>query len=122
MVATERSCAITELLDKARREGELDQFIGKRRWKRYCYGTRLEVTRDPAVFANSWYVTTHNVSGGGVGFWSKQAFLLGEPLFVRERSSGKPTQWLSSHVKYCVLGVNGYLIGVSFDHPHPELA
>ena len=117
MVVTERSCAITELLDKARREGELDQFIGKRRWKRYCYGTRLEVTRDPAVFANSWYVTTHNVSGGGVGFWSKQAFLLGEPLFVRERSSGKPTQWLSSHVKYCVLGVNGYLIGVSFDHP-----
>lgn len=109
--------AVSELVEKARLEGELDPYVGKRLWKRYRYGTRLEVTRDPAVFASSWYVTTHNVSAGGVGFWSKQAFSLGDPIFARERSTGKPGPWLSTHVRYCVLGVNGYLVGISFDQP-----
>ncbi|HSW45652.1 MAG TPA: PilZ domain-containing protein, partial [Phycisphaerae bacterium] len=117
MSASEFKQAISELLERARQEGELDPYVGKRHWKRYRYGTRLEVTRDPAVFASSWYATTHNVSGGGIGFWSKQAFSLGDPLFVRERCAGKPGPWLPGHVRYCTLGVSGYLVGVSFDQP-----
>lgn len=117
MSTPESRQAVADLVEKARLEGELDPFVGKRLWKRYRYGTRLEVTRDPAVFASSWYVTTHNVSAGGVGFWSKQAFSLGDPLFVRERSTGKPGDWLSTHVRYCVIGMNGFLVGISFDHP-----
>lgn len=117
MATTEVRQAISELVEKARLEGQCDPYIGKRQWKRYCYGTRLEVTRDPAVFASSWYATTHDVSAGGVGFWSKQAFSLGDHLFVRERSTGKPGPWLASHVKYCVTGMNGFLVGTAFDQP-----
>mgnify|MGYP005855644061 CR=1 FL=1 len=115
--------SITSLLDKARADGRADVCVGKRRWRRYRLGAPLEVTHDPDVCGATWRVITHNISGGGLGFWSSHAFALGDRLYVREYHDGQDSQaWVRSRVCYCVLGINGYLVGVAYDHPaDPDL-
>jgi len=107
---------IERLLREASANGTSDPYRGKRRWRRYRLGRPLEVTTDPTRPGNSFQVTTHNVSGGGLGFWSKVTFEPGEPIFVREWTSDGPTAWVEGNVGYSVLGIHGYLVGVSFAH------
>lgn len=109
--------AINRLVTVAREEGKADSYVGKRRWKRYQLGMPFEVTLDPSVPSGSWRVLTHSISGGGVAFWSKQAFAEGEGLFVREWTDDEPGPWLPARVTYSTLGLNGYLTGMAFDQP-----
>jgi len=109
--------AIARLVEKGRSDGREDAYVGKRRWRRYHLGMPLEVTLDPQVCGGSWRVITHNISGGGIGFWSAHAFTHGDRIFVREYSEQGSGVWLAGRVVYSVLGLNGYLTGVAFDNP-----
>ncbi len=41
----------------------------------------------------------------------------GQRLFVREYKADASTVWLGAEVRYSVVGIRGYLVGVSFEHP-----
>lgn len=109
--------AVRALFETAQQQGAPDTYVGKRRWTRYRIGMPLEVALDPSVPAGSWRVITHNISRGGLGFWSKQALSEDEEVFVREWSEEGSGGWMTGHVTYSVLGINGYLVGVSFKYP-----
>ena len=111
---------IKDLVSTASERGKLDPYVGKRRWARYSIGLPLEITLDPNIPAASWKVLTHNISGGGLGFWSKQAYVEGETIYVREWSEDRPGEWLEGIAQYCTLGISGFLVGVAFAMPLEE--
>lgn len=117
MDITNQQQAIHALLKVAKVCGIPDTENGRRRWTRYRVGTPLEITSDPKDAANAWHAITHHISGGGLGFWARQDFVPGQRIHVREYKVGASTTWLSAHVRFSVVGMNGYLVGVSFDHP-----
>lgn len=108
---------IARLVGKARETGRPDDFFGKRGWRRYELGLRLEVTTGSGQPEDTWEVTMHNISGGGFGFWSKRPLAEYEQIFVREWSDAETTDWLAAHVAHCTTGVQGYLVGASFENP-----
>ncbi len=116
-VAVPAEGEVSRLVAVARQHGRADPYVGKRRWTRYALGMRLEVTTDPDKPCDSWLVRTHNISGGGLGFWSKQQIRKGTVISLREWSHGSSAVWLPVRVTYCTLGIGGYLIGVAFDAP-----
>jgi signal transduction histidine kinase/CheY-like chemotaxis protein len=110
---------IFRLVGAARERGRPDVCVGRRRWTRYCLGMSLELTTDPDTPGASQVVRMHNISGGGVGFWSPQELGRGTRICVRESAEGELGIWLAGRVTYCALGMGGYLIGMTFDHPAP---
>ncbi len=56
----------------------------------------------------------HDISEGGVAFWSRRVFPIRRPIYVREYTPSKPGVWLAAEVTHCTLGIRGYLIGVQF--------
>lgn len=122
MAGTLEQEAIRRLVDIARFRGTPDEEAGRRRWTRYRLGTPLEVAIDPSQLQEAWHVITHHVSGGGIGFWSRQDLMPGQRLFVREYKADAPTTWLGAEVRYSVVGIRGYLVGIAFEHPaDPDL-
>lgn len=113
---------IGRLVAVARRHGETDPYLGKRRWARYTIGMRFEATTDPLEPSAAWPVITHNISGGGVGFWSNCPVSAGAPVFVRDWSDGQAGNWVSACVTHCTVGIQGHLVGVAFEHPAPQEA
>lgn len=111
--------AVSRLVAIARQKGEPDAFEGKRQWVRYTIGLRLEATRDPNKSWASWSVVTHNVSGGGIGFWSKHKLTLGTSVHVREWTDNNSGEWLPAKVTHCAVGIRGYLIGAAYLNPRP---
>jgi signal transduction histidine kinase/CheY-like chemotaxis protein len=110
---------VPQLVRTARRHGRADGYAGKRRWVRYAVGVRLEITTNPDRVGDTHLVRAHNISGGGVGFWSKTPFPGGSTLFLREWSEGEPAPWVEAQVTYTNLGIRGYLVGVAFGRPAP---
>lgn len=110
---------VSRLIDIARQRGEPDAYDGKRRWTRYDLNMHMEAMTDEARPGSSWDVRMHNISGGGIGFWSRRDLTKGSQVFVREYSDNKCMTWLQGHVTYCTVGMRGYLIGVAFSHPAP---
>ena len=110
------------LLTRAREQGEVDVFAGKRRWVRYNLGMIIEVSTDPTVSSASWRVTMHNISGGGVGVWSKRDVPAGSRIHVRDQVEDDKPVWLPGRVTHSTLGLRGHLIGVAFDDPTPPNA
>jgi signal transduction histidine kinase/DNA-binding response OmpR family regulator len=108
---------LARLLAVARRSGEADVFCGKRRWARYSIGMRLEVRPADAPESERWAVVAHNISGGGIGFWSQQDIQPGTALAVREWTPDARGPWLTARVRHASLGISGYLIGAAFDAP-----
>jgi len=108
---------VSRLVGIARERSEPDVCVGKRRWTRYDLNMRMEATTDQAKPGASWDVRMHNISGGGIGLWSKRDLAKGSQVFVRECSEGTFGTWLRGHVTYCTVGMRGYLIGVAFAHP-----
>jgi len=109
--------AIRRLLTVARQEGRPDPFLAKRRWVRYTLGISLDVTTDPQDPSARWSAVMHNVSGGGIGFWSKRKVPAGASIFVRQYSDDDSSQWIPLHVSHCTIGIQGYLIGAAYEHP-----
>ncbi|UCG16121.1 MAG: response regulator [Phycisphaerales bacterium] len=110
---------ISRLVAAAREHGEADSYEGRRRWVRYAIGMKLEVTREPDKPWASWSVVAHNISGGGIGFWSKHKLAVGSGLSLRKWTEDKSAMWLPAHVTHCAAGIHGYLIGAAFTEPHP---
>jgi len=115
--AAQLEAEMARWLGTARERGRPDAYIGRRRWKRYLLGLSLEVTTAPNTPGDFRIARMHNVSGGGVGFWSDQELPRGMRIYVREHSSKRPGLWLAGTVSYCALGINGYLVGMTFDQP-----
>ncbi|MFQ5590648.1 MAG: ATP-binding protein [Phycisphaerae bacterium] len=105
------------LLELARNQGDRDTYAGKRRWVRYTLGMQIDVTTDPTVDGETWSVITHNVSGGGIGFWSKRELEVGSEVYILDHAAGTTPTWLPARVAHCTVGLRGYLIGASFDNP-----
>lgn len=105
------------LLIKARAEGLRDVFAGKRAWPRYNLGMRLDVTTDPTRPSAKWTVSLHNISGGGLGFWSKQAVSLGTFIHILDCNEDGSAAWLPARITHCTVGMRGYLLGAAFANP-----
>ncbi len=108
---------IKRLTTVARRRGEADAYLGKRAWLRYTIGMRLEIARTEAGKARPVPVVTHDISGGGIGFWSKRPIPRDGVLFVRAWSEDGSEPWLAAKVVHCTIGIRGYLIGAAFLKP-----
>lgn len=118
-VATATQEPIPGLLKLARDEGKRDVFSGKRVYARYNTGVSTRLTTDPTNPKNAWSVVTHNVSGGGVGLWSREPLEVGTAIHVQDVTGGGDSEWLPGHVQHCSVGIRGYLIGIAFDFPAP---
>lgn len=110
---------IARLLDVAAGQGERDIYSGKRRWVRYHLGARLEVEVLGTVARRRGTTTAimHNISGGGLGFWTRNLLSEHTRIRVRELGEGGPTSWVSARVTHASLGIRGYLIGAAFLRP-----
>lgn len=106
---------LTRFLLAGRKQGEPDQYHGKRLWTRWTTSTPLEVTSDPSEAATPWPATMQNVSGAGIAFWSKRGLEAGDVIYVRELAPEEPRAWLSAHVIHCTSGHRGFLIGAAFE-------
>lgn len=114
---SESNAGVPAILQYAHDEGTKDVFAGKRAYGRYNIGVSTELTTNPAEASASWSVVTHNVSGGGVGVWSRQRLAPGTPVHVRDTSNAHGADWLPGSVEHCSVGLRGYLLGISFDFP-----
>jgi signal transduction histidine kinase/CheY-like chemotaxis protein len=106
------------LLAVAHDQGVKDMCTGKRRWARYSLGVRIDVATDPTNPFTKWSVTTHNVSGGGVGFWCDRRLEVGSKIHVMD-ASDEDKQWIPGEVAHCTVGIRGHLVGVRFRFPMP---
>jgi signal transduction histidine kinase/DNA-binding response OmpR family regulator len=102
------------LLIRAREQGEPDVFSGKRGWVRHELGMVVEVSTDPTRKPASWRATMHNISGGGIGIWSKLDLPVGSLIHVRDCAEGDKPVWLTGRVSHSTLGLRGYLVGIAF--------
>lgn len=119
-VASDATPTIDSLLALAREQGEPDGYVGKREHARFALGAPLDVTTAPDVESATWRVVMHNVSAGGLSFWSKREIRADSPVYFRHWSGTAPGPWISGRVVHCTLGVQGYLTGVAADHPAKE--
>ena|GEM_PF-2482572 len=114
---TPQEAEISRLVSMTREHGEPDRYGGKRGWVRYTIGMDLEVTTDADDPSACWPVVTHNISGGGIGFWSKRELPEESHCLVREHTKDGSAAWVSAWVAHCTIGIRGYLIGVAFADP-----
>ncbi len=107
---------IKRLLRAAKTYGSTDNYAGKRQSTRSSDGMKLEVTTDPDNPAATWAVTMHDISEGGLSFWSRQELELGKAICLREFSTSDASRsWISARVKHRTMGLRGYLIGACFE-------
>jgi len=108
---------LTGLISKALRRGKPDVFQGRRRWVRYYLGMRIELAAADPERDETWTGVMHNISGGGIGFWSKRPMPARTRFRFRDLSEGESAVWIAAHVTHCTLGIGGYLIGARFENP-----
>ncbi|MHC4611214.1 MAG: PilZ domain-containing protein [Planctomycetota bacterium] len=106
---------IVRLIEAADAFGEPDNYTGKREAKRYHDGMPLEVSTNPMRPSEAWSVSMHNVSEGGLSFWSKRDVPTGTPLFVRAFSEDEHRGWIPARVRHRTAGIRGHLIGTEFE-------
>ena len=105
----------TRLLEQALEICEADTYAGKRSWTRYRLGMRVEATTDPTRSSAAWNVNIHNVSGGGVAFWSTESLEDATEVWIQDCSENGKPRWLKGRVAHSTVGLRGHLIGVAFD-------
>jgi signal transduction histidine kinase/DNA-binding response OmpR family regulator len=113
--STPQQAEVAQLATLARECGTPDPYRGKRRWTRYAVGMTLEAKASSDPSAERWQVVTHNISGGGIGFWSKQKLPPRSKVWLREWTRDNSAPWLPALVMHCIMGIRGYLIGARFD-------
>jgi len=105
-----------QLLQRAKREGKKDVYSGNRIWTRYSISTLVRVCTDPAHSSDAWHVSLHNISGGGIGYWSTQEASVGSTIYICDTDDHTPI-WLAAEVVHCSVGMRGHLIGAVFFEP-----
>jgi signal transduction histidine kinase/DNA-binding response OmpR family regulator len=108
---------VAQLATMARECGTPDPYRGKRKWTRYSVGMKLEAKSASDPSAERWQVVTHNISGGGIGFWSKQKLPVRSKVWLREWTRDSSAPWFCASVMHCIMGIRGYLIGAHFEEP-----
>ncbi|MGD2109481.1 MAG: PilZ domain-containing protein [Phycisphaerae bacterium] len=117
---------IARLVAAARKHGETDAYTGKRNAARVSEGMQLEVTTNANDPSGVWAVSMHDVSKGGVAFWSKKDLKPYTFIYIREFSGRTDRVWVPAQVKHRTVGIRGFLIGASFllapsaDQPAPD--
>ena len=106
---------IERLLRAAGEGGDIDSYAGKRDDVRVAEGLQLEVTTNRQDSSAAWAVTMHNVSGGGIAFWSRRDIGERTAIHIREFSPDTPHSWIPANVRHSTLGIRGHLIGALFD-------
>lgn len=106
--------AVRRLVRSARANGALDGMDGKRKSQRFRFCASLEFTSDPTRSARTTAAKMHNVSEGGLSFWSKKRLPPNRQVFVRSLVDGNPTEWVPAVVCHSTRGIMGFLIGVEF--------
>lgn len=102
------------ILEEARLKGTEDRSPQPRRWPRYCLGKTLEVCTDVTRPEESWRVTMHDISAGGLGFWSDRPIPSETTVYVRDPHVADASGWAPTHVANCSAGIGGFLVGTSF--------
>jgi signal transduction histidine kinase/CheY-like chemotaxis protein len=110
---------ISRWVQNAQLEGVPDAYRGKRQRTRYIVGMSLQLSANPEDPSATCLGTMHNVSGGGLGVWTKEKIEHGSVIFVRDDSAGTFSPWLQVEVKHVSLGLRGYLIGAAFTQAGP---
>jgi len=105
---------IRRLIRAATDAGAPDRYRGKRHFSRVASALTLEASQSPGNPREIYGITMHDISEGGVAFWSRRVFSIRTPIYVREYTPAKPGVWLAAEVTHCTLGIRGYLIGVRF--------
>ena len=103
------------LIDAASRDGTADDYGGKRLDTRFAAGTLLDLSTDPEDPSASWAGQMHNISDGGISFWSKRQLVCRTDVYIREFAHDGSSTWLLARVAHCTFGIRGYLIGAYFD-------
>ncbi len=105
------------LLSAAREQGKPDVYPGKRGWLRYDLGMRVRISTDPTLETAAFYVNLHNISGGGVGFWSKREIKPNTRIYIYDALDQSKPSWIAATVRHCSLGMRGHLVGAQFIEP-----
>ncbi len=103
------------LLRSAQSSGDADSYSGKRGATRISESLQLEVTKDPSKPGGTFATTMHNVSEGGCAFWFRKKLDRRTKLYIREFSPDNSRPWIDAFVTHCTQGIQGFLLGVSFD-------
>ena len=110
---------LVRLVSSAQESGQSDQYAGKRTSLRFKAGMQLDVTSDPDDPSAIHSALMHNVSTGGIAFWSRHQWRRGERVNVRQYCSDHSARWLAARICHCTTGIRGYLIGARFESPLP---
>jgi hypothetical protein len=105
---------IERLVGCASTSGRPDRYTGKRKWPRFLAEIPFEATLNPSKQDETWTVSLHNISLGGVALWSKRRLDLHERFFVRQCPIDTDTEWLPATVCHCTAGIRGFLLGATF--------
>ena len=106
---------IARLVILAREGGVSDGYAGKRKAARVMEPMFLEVTTDPNKPDEAWGVTMHDISHGGVSFWSRKALPMNNRVYVRECTEFNSRPWLTARIRHRTQAIQGQLIGAEFD-------
>lgn len=115
-IATDQK-EIVRLLSKGRDAGRRDVFPGKRRWARFQLGLPLQIMIGRGQSAETLSAVMHNISGGGIGFWSRRALSVRDQILLREETGSGRADWTPIQVTHCAVGIKGFLIGARFESP-----
>lgn len=105
---------VERLVKLARKEGEEDNYPGKRKATRISNGLSLELTDNPTHPSAINYVTMNDVSLSGLSFWSRQKASYASQIYIRFYVDDTPSQWIPALVKHCSVGLRGHVIGAEF--------
>ncbi len=91
-----------------------DKYAGKRKKSRLRGALWMEMRLDVEA-ETATQVSTHDISLGGVGFWSRTKKVeVGDTLYLRDCSDGTLHPWLKVRVTHCINGLKGFLVGGEF--------
>lgn len=106
---------IARLVAAARQDGASDGYGGKRTDVRVVNPLFLEVSTDPQDSLAAWGVTMHDISPGGVSFWSRKQLPINNMIFIRECTEYNSRPWIAAHIRHRTTALQGQLIGAEFD-------
>ena len=105
---------IARLVVMAGRDGGPDDYPGKRHSTRFTGKLQLDASTDPHDPSATWAVNMHDVSNGGLAFWTRQQVKARSVIYVRESTADGSRPWLPAQVTHVTFGIRGNLIGAEF--------
>jgi hypothetical protein len=105
---------IARLVAIAKQDGASNGYSGKRAEARTINALYLEVTSNPKKFEDAWGVTMHDISAGGISFWTRQPLPINNTIYIRECTEYNSRPWIVAHIRHRTRALQGQLIGAEF--------